>query len=663
MSYHFFDQHKDVIFAYNCQNELVYANSAATFFTSEFQQDFNSINSFESLFTELNGSRFSFHQLNSLSYKSINLYASKTFKVYSFEIMRDLESGYTIIQIKSTGLDKAIVESNKQYIELQEVILEIAKIFIKIDINDVSSAIQTALERIGIMVQADRAYIFNYNWEKQTASNSFEWCQKDIDPEIENLQEVPMEFFPQWVAQHKKQENLYISDVPSLHGEDQSLKEILEPQGIKSLITVPIYEHNEIYGFVGFDSVKDFRTYTQKEIGLLELFAQLLSDVKLRENLDHKLTLAKNEAENANKAKSEFLANMSHEIRTPMNGILGFIDLLSEGEKDPTKIEYLDIIKSSSENLLKIINDILDLSKIEAGKYLLKEEPVQIFQILKRTAALYELQSQSKGLNFKTQIDSSLDQIFLTDEKSIHTILNNLLSNSLKFTHSGFIELKARLINNNSLQVQITDSGIGINEEKQKQLFEPFEQGEHFLTKKYGGTGLGLSITKKIIDQMGARIEVQTVIGKGTSFTVDIPLKVAANQSKIIEQSQHKIKRPIRIISAEDVEINQILLQKVLQNEPVEIKKVYNGQELLDQLEKEEYDLILMDMQMPILNGIEATAIIRSKVAYDHIPIIAVSAFAFEENIRDILEAGANDYITKPMKKMELFDKINQWIK
>ena len=287
-----------------------------------------------------------------------------------------------------------------------------------------------------------------------------------------------------------------------------------------------------------------------------------------------------------------------------------------------------------------------------------------LFNTFKRTTALYELQVNKKGLDYSVKIDKALDKYFISDEKSIITILNNLLSNAIKFTHKGFVGIEAELKENNSLEIIVSDSGIGINFQKQQHLFEAFVQGEHFLTKKYGGTGLGLSITKKIINALDARIEVHTELEKGTSFLLKIPLKVSdlKIEEKTTVSSSTTLKRAIKIATAEDVEINQILIQKVLQNEPATIFKAYNGQELLYLLENQEIDLILMDMQMPVLNGLDATQIIRSNTKFDQIPIIAVSAFAFEENIKEMLKAGANDYLTKPIKKGDLIEKINQWI-
>ena len=664
MTYNFFNTYRDIVLIYGKEGDLIYKNQSAESFIHEFTEVSSNFFNLLNEFTDLSRTQTGLKIIKEDNIFRTELYSSKTFKVYFFELLNHPESGDIILFIKENDFDVNLYESTRQYAELQEVILNAAKKFIKIDITEVSNAINESLSKLGKLVDADRVYIFDYDMQARTTSNTYEWCADGISPEIENLQEVPMEYVPQWVARHEKFENLYIPDVSSLSEEDESLKELLEPQGIKSLLTVPIYDNNELYGFVGFDSVKDHRVYSQKEISLLELFAQLLSDIRKREHLDRNLKLAKQEAENANKAKSDFLANMSHEIRTPMNGIMGFVELLSEKEDDPSKLEYLEIIRSSSENLMRIINDVLDLSKIEAGKYKFVEEPVNFFNTIKKITALYEIQVNKKGLDFSINIDKALDKYFLSDEKSINTILNNLLSNAVKFTHEGYVGLEAKLKENNVLELCIKDSGIGINSDKQKHLFEAFVQGEHFLTKKYGGTGLGLSITKKIIDSLGATIEVETELGKGTRFLVKMPLKVSevTIDSKNIISSSTSIKRALKIASAEDVEINQILIQKVLQNEPVTIFKSYNGQELLDLLELQEVDLILMDMQMPVLNGLDATQIIRTNPKFDRIPIIAVSAFAFEENIKEMLKAGANDYITKPIKKSDLVEKINQWI-
>lgn len=398
---------------------------------------------------------------------------------------------------------------------------------------------------------------------------------------------------------------------------------------------------------------------------LTELSENLEKTVKER-TLD--LILAKEDAEKANKSKSEFLSNMSHEIRTPMNGIMGFIEILSENETNPEKREYLNILKISSKNLLNIINDILDLSKIESGKYTVNNDRIHLYDFTAMLSRGYQEQAKNKGIDFIFDYNN-IPAAIISDEKILAQVLNNLLSNATKFTNKGYVRLSINTIEDNKIEIKVKDTGTGINRDKQHRIFEPFFQGDASVSKKYGGTGLGLPIVKKSVDLLKGNISLKTEDGNGTEITIVLPYQLAVPIKEIEKRTEKTSKRKengqnrIKIISAEDVEINQLLLGKILKDQQWEITKVYNGEELLTALEKEPYDLILMDIQMPGMNGIEATKNIKMNPAYTTIPIIAVSAYALEENVKEIMKAGVNDYISKPIKKEELILKISTLLK
>lgn len=443
----------------------------------------------------------------------------------------------------------------------------------------------------------------------------------------------------------------------------------------------PFYEKENLHSFVNlfifiisaafplsylFSLINELVYYNaelkNKNNNLTELSDNLEKTIKER---TRDLILAKEDAETANKSKSEFLSNMSHEIRTPMNGIMGFIDILSDNETNTEKKEYLSILKTSSKNLLNIINDILDLSKIEAGKYIISKDHLNLYNYAVMAAKGYEELAKNKKIDFMYDFNIAVAEI-ITDEKILAQILNNLLSNAVKFTDKGHVKLSIETIPENQIKIKVEDTGIGISKDKQDRIFEPFFQGDASFSKKYGGTGLGLQIVKKSVDLLKGTMNVKSEENQGTEFSIIIPyqLTVSTKESKktVIKnnESTESIHSTIKIISAEDVEINQLLLSRILKDQKWEITQVYNGKELLAALAKEKYDLILMDIQMPEMDGIEATKKIKSNPDYAQIPIIAISAYAFEENIQEIMKSGVNDYISKPIKKKELMAKINK---
>lgn len=404
-----------------------------------------------------------------------------------------------------------------------------------------------------------------------------------------------------------------------------------------------------------FWSIKAIKLSEDRLIG----FTQDISELR---KVQSNLIQAKIEAEKANRAKSEFLSNMSHEIRTPMNAIISFIDILFDEEDDEEKREYLKIIKNSSNNLLSIINDILDLAKIESGKYNSIKSKVNLYHLMENSAKIYREYAKKSGIEFNFEFDNELNMDVAVDEKAVTQILNNLLSNAIKFTEKGEVKFSIKRKNLSEIEIIVQDTGIGMSKDKLDRIYEKFYQGEHFLNKKYGGTGLGLPIVKSLIELLDGEIFVETKEGYGTKFIIIIPVEqseiVRIESEKLSDSKSRDLK--LKIISAEDIEVNQKVFEKIFKDKDWSLKKVYNGAELLEELEKEQYDLILMDIQMPVMNGIEAAKAIRSSRKFDNIPIIGVSAYVFRDDVKKALDSGMNEYLFKPVNKDELIEKIEK---
>lgn len=401
--------------------------------------------------------------------------------------------------------------------------------------------------------------------------------------------------------------------------------------------------------------------------------ASVLTDITALKEVEEQLKNARDSAEQANRSKSEFLANMSHEIRTPLNAVLGFTDLLSGLVEEPKQRGYLDTIKSSGKNLLMLINDILDLSKIEAGRLELHYEAVNPHSVFNELKQIFSLRIEEKGLDFIIEVAPDIPDGLLLDEVRLRQILFNLVGNAVKFTHKGFIRLSVRQIYTHQdkstldLIIAVEDTGIGIPPHSRTRIFDAFRQQDGQSTKKYGGTGLGLAITKRLVEMLSGEISLKSEVGKGTTFEIvlhDVAVSATGAVERDVSDARYlfAVFAPAEILVVDDVEANRELVKEFLITKNFSIIEAGNGLEALQSAREHQPDAILMDIKMPIMNGREANRAIKQDETLKNIPVIALTASAMKGDRERMLSEGFDGFLHKPIKSVDLYRELARFI-
>lgn len=558
------------------------------------------------------------------------------------------------------GIYRDITAERKSQL-VQEILYHISTAALKqYDIKEIYPIIVHELSKIW---DTNNFFIALYDKTSDTLSLPFFADEKD------NFYEIPTEStITGWVIRQNKSVLLRENDLKDLE-ESGDIKLVGTP--CKVWMGVPLKVESDIIGVMCLQDYKDETKFTHDDLYVMDFIANQIAMTLQRRMMLDNLINARQKAEEAALSKQQFMSTMSHEIRTPLNEVIGITNLLLQGNPREDQMDFINTLKFSGNHLLTLVNDVLDYNKMESGKIVFEQTQFNLSEFLAEIMRSYSFRSEAKNLTFDIIKQNDLPVEVVADPIRLNQILSNLLSNALKFTKEGSISVKIKEIQRSGKQSKmefaVADTGIGIPRDKHMMVFDSFTQASPDTTRNYGGTGLGLAICKKLIELQGGTIELESEPGKGSTFrfvlNFGIPEKVTVQKAPEKAESYSGLEGK-RILVAEDNKINFFVANKFLTNWGVKVTHAENGQIALDFLETEEFDLILMDLHMPVLDGIEATRIIRNSnnEKIRKIPIVALTAAIMSESHDKIENLKINDYVLKPFKPIDLFDRIKKHI-
>ena len=563
--------------------------------------------------------------------------------------------------VSFVGIYRDISLERKNQI-IQEILYNISTAALnQMDIKDIYPTIVTELSKIW---DTNNFFIALYDKKSDTLSMPF------FSDETDEFENVPArQTITKWVISLRKPVLLKLNDLKDL---ENSGDIALVGTPCKIWMGVPLKADKEIIGVMALQDYHDEDKFSQEDVNVLEFIANQVAIAIQRRTMIDNVIQAGHKAEEAAQSKQQFMSTMSHEIRTPLNEVIGITNLLMQGNPREDQMDFIKTLRFSGNHLLTLVNDVLDYNKMESGKIVFEQASFNLDDFLNDIMRTYSFRSRSKSIEFDIVKENSLPSEVTGDSIRLNQILSNLLSNALKFTQNGSIHVILKEIErkdrNSRIEFMVKDTGIGIPKDKHDIIFESFTQASSDTTRHFGGTGLGLAICKKLVELQGGTIDLESEPGKGSAFrfvlSFGIPEKSDRVQENNVAESYSGLEGK-KILVAEDNKINFFVANKFLSGWGVNVTHAENGKIALDFLEKEDFDLIIMDLHMPVMDGIEATRVIRKSdnPRINSIPVVALTAAIMSENHDKIDDLNINDYVLKPFKPRDLFDKILRNIK
>jgi len=561
--------------------------------------------------------------------------------------------------LASVGIYRDISAYRKTQI-LQETLLNISSQALKM--SEVTDFYPVIIKEVSKIWDTNNFFIALYHKDKDTLSLPIFSDEKD------HFEEIPAsKTLSSWVMREGRSVLLKSADVAKL----EELGEIgLVGTSSEVWLGVPLKVEEEIIGIMCLQDYNDEDRFTYEDLNGLEFIANQIAIGIQKRTMVENLVEARKKAEEAADAKHQFMSTMSHEIRTPLNEVIGITNLLLQSSPREDQMDFLKTLRFSANHLLTLVNDVLDYSKMESGNLVFEKTQFSLHDFLDDIIRSYSYKAQSKKIEFISDKDKSLPEEIVGDSLRLNQILSNLLSNAIKFTEKGAVRFSVHEVgrkeNISSIQFSIKDTGIGIPEEMHEKIFESYTQAGIDTARKFGGTGLGLAICKKLVDLMGSKIELVSSAGEGSTFSFIFTFEIGQDFERAsVENEKYDKLKGKKILVAEDNKVNFFVANKFLQGWGIDVTHAENGLIALEMIGKQDFDLVLMDLHMPVMDGIEASQIIRDSknTLISKIPIIALTAAIMSDSKDRIQNIEINDYVLKPFKPKDLYDKIVKHIK